>query len=962
MAQLRALLGSDRVSTRDEDRATYSRDMWTRGLLAVAARQPPGPSPCAVVWPQTAAEVQAIVRLCRRYRVPLVPFGAGSGVTGAALPAAGGLVVDMKRMRALQVDAEQHRITCEPGLLGAHLEEQLNRRGLTLGHFPSSIMCSTVGGWLATRGAGQMSTKYGKIEDLVQSIEFVTGTGEILRLDNGDGGGPDLLQLFVGSEGALGIITSATFAVRPLPAARRLRGYIFPDVASGCAAIRQLLQSGLRPAVVRLYDELDTLISGAGRHSTAVSKRPRELAGELEGAASWVLQQLGSRVGKLELGSPAHPPLELEDLFKLLKPDALRAKSRLERWLIQTVLSQAQPVNRLIEALMPRLSIGCLLILGFEGEEALTAAEEEHSRSELLRLGARDLGEEPGQHWLRHRYDVAFKMPKAFAAGAFVDTLEVATTWDRLGALYRDVRAALGQQALVMAHFSHAYPDGCSIYFTLMARSLATSTSSEPDAAQAFLNADRRCYDSLWQGAMQAALRVGATISHHHGIGRLRTPHMAGEHGASLELLQALKKVCDPDGLCNPGNLLAAGAGPTPAAPALEPPRSPAELFASLRSLLGPEGFMEGEAPRCTVRNTAQVQAVLRAARAHQAAVRCTDSLPPGAAVRLDLSELTQVAPVRLEALLVEAQCGITLWQLEKQLREKGLSLGALPPWAWTRTLGAALARPQPAEASLAAGRLRDRRVRITAVLATGQELTAPPTPAPRRAAGPELAQVLLGGGDAAGVLTAAMLRVSRFVPEESWLGLLLDDEEDAVRAIAAARALHGGTALSEVLLLRRELLARTSDLQTLPPGRLALLAMGAGPAPTATAALQLLRERIPGAQATLPDAACSALLRPAGVFAAAATRDDLMRLAGGWPQHQCLLSGTFSDQAALLRAQQGPYLVCGVHLHGAALVSSLPAAGAADAEPPAPVAQDLLWRRLQATVLGEPFPPAPQV
>lgn len=964
LAQLQALLGPERISTRTEDRATYSRDMWTRGLLAVAARQPAGPSPCAIVWPQTTVEVQAIVRLCRRYRVPLVPFGAGSGVTGAALPAAGGLVVDMKRMRALHIDAEQHRITCEPGLLGAHLEEQLNRRGLTLGHFPSSIMCSTVGGWLATRGAGQMSTKYGKIEDLVLSIELVTGTGEIVQLDNGDGGGPDLLQLLVGGEGTLGIITSATFTVRPLPAARRLRGYIFPDVASGCAAIRQLLQSGVRPAVVRLYDELDTLISGAGRHSTAVSKRPRELAGELEGAASWVLQQLGSRVGKLELGSPAHPPLELEDLFKLLKPDALRAKSRLERWLIQTVLSQAQPVNRLIEALMPRLSIGCLLILGFEGEEALTAVEEEHSRSELLRLGARDLGEEPGQHWLRHRYDVAFKMPKAFAAGAFVDTLEVATTWDRLGALYRDVRAALGQQALVMAHFSHAYPDGCSIYFTLMARSLATSAGSQPDAvdaAQASLNADRRCYDALWQGAMQAALRVGATISHHHGIGRLRTPHMPGEHGASIELLRALKKVCDPDGLCNPGNLLAAGVSATTTAPAAASEPGPAELLASLRSLLGPEQLVEGDAPRCTVRTPAQVQAVLRVARAHQAMVSCAAPMPPGAAVHLDLRELVQVAPVRQEALLVEAQCGITLWQLEKELRGKGLSLGALPPWAWTRTLGAALARPQPAEASLLAGRLRDRRVRVTAVLATGQELTAPPTPAPRRAAGPELAQALLGGGDATCVLTAAMLRVSRFVAEEPWLGLLLDDEEDAVRAIAAARALHGGTALSEVVLLQRELLARTLAPATLPPGRLALLATGAGPAQAATAALQLLRERIPGAQATLPEAACSALFRPAGVFAAAATRDDLERLSGGWPQHQCLLAGTFSDQAALLRAQQGPYLVCGVHLHGAALVSSLPVPRAAGAESPTPAAaQELLWQRLQAAVLGEPFSKAP--
>ena len=176
LGELRAALGPQRVSTRTEDRATYSRDMWTRGLLAIAAGQPPGQTPSVIVWPETAAEVQTIVRLARRHQVPLVPFGAGSGVTGAVVPVEGGLVLDMKRMRALCIDAEQMTITCEPGLLGSHLEERLNRHGLTLGHFPSSIMCSTVGGWLATRGAGQMSTKYGKIEDLVQGIEVVTGS------------------------------------------------------------------------------------------------------------------------------------------------------------------------------------------------------------------------------------------------------------------------------------------------------------------------------------------------------------------------------------------------------------------------------------------------------------------------------------------------------------------------------------------------------------------------------------------------------------------------------------------------------------------------------------------------------------------------------------------------------------------------------------------------------------------
>ena len=606
---------------------------------------------------------------------------------------------------------------------------------------------------------------------------------------------------------------------------------------------------------------------------------------------------------------------------------------------------------------MPRLSVGCLLILGFEGEPDLTTAEEALARGKLLRLGARDLGEEPGQHWLRHRYDVSFKLPKAFAAGAFADTIEVATTWDRLAALYREVRSALGQHALVMAHFSHAYPDGCSIYFTLIGRAL--STSSQPDHTvdtRARLAEDTRRYDALWQAAMQAALRVGATISHHHGIGKLRTPHMATEHGPSLLVLRALKQVYDPDGLCNPGKLLAADKlAPTRGRATPPPPVAP-DLTAALRTLLGPERLMQRDgALHCAVRTTAEVQAIGRTAFAHGVMVSCSRMASDGARVRLDLSGLAQVAPVRLEALLVEAQCGITLWQLEQGLRSQGLSLGALPPWAWTRTLGAALAAPRLSEASLLCGRLRDRRVRITAVLPTGQEITMPPTPAPRRAAGPDLAQVLLGSGDTLGVLTAAMLRVYRQPPTEQWLGLLIDDEEAAVRALATARSLHGGTALADVVLVRRELLARTLDLGALPPGRLALLVAGAGPESVANGALRLLNERLGQQHPALPAAACRDLYRPDGLFAQGADLTDAVRLSAGWPVHERPLHGSFSEQAALLRALPGPYAVGGVYLHGAALCSSEPAPlVAAPGSSELAEGQTTLWPRLRTAVLGD--------
>jgi alkyldihydroxyacetonephosphate synthase len=536
-----------RVSLRREDRLVYARDMWPRGLLSVAAGVAPESVPDAVVFPASTAEVAAVVRACRALRVPLIPFGAGSGVCGgaASTPEAQkdrsrerqGVVLDTKRMRRLlHVDEEALCATFQPGILGAHLEEALARRGLTLGHFPSSIMCSTAGGWIATRGAGQCSTRYGKIEDMVRAVTLVTGTGDVLTLQGGDAG-PDLLQLIVGSEGTLGILTEATCALRRAPASRRMRGWGFPSIPEALRGIRLVLQAGLRPAVVRLYDELDTLISSAGkRHGTEGPGSP----GGLDGPGALALQHAGARTGLTAAD------LSLDDWLQMLRPDVQRAGAGLSKWLMSRALSRPGVLNRLADRLGPRLSGGCQLILGCEGEADLTFAEERAAAEILTAAGGRDLGPGPGDRWLRHRYDVSFKMPRMFAAGAFVDTMEVATTWDRLLDLYEGVRAAVRPLAFIMAHFSHAYPDGCSIYFTFAAR-------REGDGAA--LRIDEARYDAIWDAALSAAVRCGGTISHHHGIGKLKAAYMKDEHGAGMDLYQALKQTLDPDGILNPGKM-----------------------------------------------------------------------------------------------------------------------------------------------------------------------------------------------------------------------------------------------------------------------------------------------------------------------------------------------------------------------------------------------------------------------
>lgn len=528
--ELEAILGPRRVSLRAVDLEAYARDMWPRLLLGYREGQKTGTRPHAVVWPEHVREVVEIVQLARRLAVPIVPYGGGSGVCGGAVPIRGGITIDTKRMQQLRsVHADELICDVEAGLSGERFERELERRGYTFGHFPSSIYCSTVGGWLATRAAGQLSTKYGKVEDRCAGLTVVTGRGEVIATDGPSRAlrGPDWTQLLLGSEGTLGVITSARLRLSPAPQLRVFRGFEVDDVATGVAAIRRVLQKGLRPAVVRLYDELDTLINSLGHHEEeaerpVVGPKPPVETGALPG---WP-------------GPPAPPPdgmvARLVDFAKgkHLKRDAMNA-----------ALGKSRVVNRVFGTVAEKLARrGCRLIIGLEGARIRTEIEAALTFQELQAAGARDKGEDPGWAWLRHRYAVSYRMSPVFRDGAFVDTMEVAASWDRLADLYHSVRAAIAQHALVMAHFSHAYAEGCSIYFTF--------AGTAPDAAAA-----ERIYDAIWRDGLEATTRVGGTISHHHGVGLLKAPYMAGEHREAMAIFEAAKTALDPDGILNPGKM-----------------------------------------------------------------------------------------------------------------------------------------------------------------------------------------------------------------------------------------------------------------------------------------------------------------------------------------------------------------------------------------------------------------------
>src|ERR687897_1138792 len=264
-ASLSSALGAGAVITAPDELSAYSADTYWPALAAKAAGTPMA-RPDVVVRPRTEEEVATVLAAAHEHHVPVVPWGGGSGTQGGALAVHGGIVLDLRELdEVIEVDETSMTVTVQAGKNGRELEAELNARGLMLPHYPASVEWATVGGYIAARGSGVLSTRYGKIEDLVLSLSVATpATGLISTVSvPRHAVGPELTQLLVGSEGTLGVITRATLQLAPLPAERRFAAVAFPSVAAGTGAIRRTLQAGHRPSVVRMYDEDATRLAFA---------------------------------------------------------------------------------------------------------------------------------------------------------------------------------------------------------------------------------------------------------------------------------------------------------------------------------------------------------------------------------------------------------------------------------------------------------------------------------------------------------------------------------------------------------------------------------------------------------------------------------------------------------------------------------------------------------------------------
>jgi alkyldihydroxyacetonephosphate synthase len=253
------------VDTSPAELSEAGRDWWPFAQRWALEGETPA-RPAAVARPATVAEVCAVASLCTASGVPLTAAGGRSGVCGASIPVFGGVVLDTCSLAGIdRVDDESLLVDVAAGTFGPDLEAELKAsHGLTIGHWPQSMDLATVGGWLACRGAGQYSTRYGKIEDIVAGLEVVLANGELVRTGAMAGAGPrsamgpDLTQLFVGSEGTLGIITAARLRAHPAPTAERRTAFGFTTFPAGLEVLRRTLRRGATPAVVRLYDERES--------------------------------------------------------------------------------------------------------------------------------------------------------------------------------------------------------------------------------------------------------------------------------------------------------------------------------------------------------------------------------------------------------------------------------------------------------------------------------------------------------------------------------------------------------------------------------------------------------------------------------------------------------------------------------------------------------------------------------
>jgi alkyldihydroxyacetonephosphate synthase len=498
---LRKLLGDEAVFTDRRTRVEHAYGKSYRDLVRVRTGYVPHP-PDAVVYPADEGQVAALLAWAADGDVAVIPFGGGSSVLGGVEPQPSDrlcITLDLARLdRVLAVDPVSRTARIQAGATGPEVEAQLNAQGFTLGHFPQSFEFSTLGGWIVTRAAGQNSIGYGKIEHLTQAVRVVTPVGVVETRDTpATAAGPSVLGLRLGSEGTYGVLTEATMRLHPLPEVQDYQGLLFHTFDDGLAAFRDLMQSDLHPAIVRLSDPSETTAYAlmSHQHHGLRALFDKVLAGYLGfrgyGFDSSCLMILGFDGG--------HDDME-------------------DRW------------NRALEICHDHRGLHLGRSIGRSWKRDRFA--QPYLRDDLLDNGV-----------------LVDTLETATTWSNLMSVYQAMTV-----AMKSAIAATGGGPGAVLTHVSHAYPHGASLYSTFLGR----QTSSDPSAElRAGPLENQEQWRTIKRETTEAILAAGGTLSHHHGVGQDHAPWLDEDIGpVAMQALRALKQTFDPGNIMNPGVLL----------------------------------------------------------------------------------------------------------------------------------------------------------------------------------------------------------------------------------------------------------------------------------------------------------------------------------------------------------------------------------------------------------------------
>jgi alkyldihydroxyacetonephosphate synthase len=403
-------VGADAVFTEAEDRVRHATGRGYVDLVRLRGGRLEA-VPDAVLLPVDADAVRRLLDICAAEGVAVVPFGGGTSVVGGVEPLRGPhsrlISLDLARLRGVEIDRRSLTARLGAGLRGPEAEAALSTSGLVLGHFPQSFEYATVGGFAATRSAGQASSGYGRFDELVSAVRLISPAGDLSTLETPhSAAGPSLRELVVGSEGVFGVIPEVTVRVRPAPAERRYEAWMAESFEAGAEIVRALAQGPGLPDVIRVSDEEETEVSLA-------LSGPRGLTGTLFGGY-------------------------------------LRLRRRRGGCLIVVGLEgDGEAVARRRALAVRELRRGGAAYLGQAAGRSWEHGRFQgpYLRDTLMEMGAMVETLETSHTWSR-----------------------LAGLHTAVGAAIRDSLAGQGTPGLVFCHLSHAYADGASLYFTFISR------------------------------------------------------------------------------------------------------------------------------------------------------------------------------------------------------------------------------------------------------------------------------------------------------------------------------------------------------------------------------------------------------------------------------------------------------------------------------------------------------------